>query len=81
MTKALNYRKHGVPEYWAADPEQMVLHQHLLPEDPTVAYAVTIHTQGRVESRALSSFWIDVGWLWQDPLPDELRCLEQILTQ
>lgn len=81
VTKALAYRQHQVPEYWAVDPEQAILHQHLLPDDPMAPYRVTTHTQGRVESHALPGFWIDVGWLWQEPLPDELACLEQILAR
>jgi Uma2 family endonuclease len=80
-TKAANYRKHGVAEYWAVDPEHTALHQHLLPEDPSAPYRVTIHTHGRVESQAIPGFWIDAAWLWQEQLPDELRCLEQILTR
>lgn len=79
-TKATNYRKHDVPEYWAIDPERTVLHQHVLPENPSAPYLVTIHTHGRIQSRAIPGFWIDVGWLWQEPLPDELSCLEQILA-
>ena len=35
---------------------------------------------GRLESLAIPGFWIDVAWLWQDPLPDALHCLEQILA-
>jgi hypothetical protein len=35
--------------------------------------------RGRLESRVVAGFWIDVGWLWQDPLPDEWTCLQSIL--
>jgi len=38
-----------------------------------------IHTQGRIESQAMAGFWMEVEWLWQEPLPDELDCVEQIL--
>jgi len=78
-TKATHYRQQGVPEYWAIDPDRNALYQHLLPEDPSAPYLVTTHAQGRIESQAISGFWIEVEWLWQEPLPDELSCLEQIL--
>ena len=80
-TKAVNYCAHGVPEYWAVDPEQQTLHQHLLPNDPSAPYLVATHMDGRLESQAIAAFWIDVGWLWQDPLPSELDCLSQILRR
>jgi Uma2 family endonuclease len=79
-TKARAYRQHGVPEYWVVDPERKVVIQHRLPANPQVPYAVAEFGQGRLDSQAVPGFWIDVTWLWQDPLPDELRCLEQILA-
>jgi len=27
----------------------------------------------------LPGFWIEVAWLWQEPLPSTLACLRQIL--
>jgi Uma2 family endonuclease len=80
-TKSANYRAYGVPEYWAIEPEPQTLHRHLLPNDPAAPYLVTQHTEGRLESQVVAGFWIDVGWLWQQPLPAELECLEQILVR
>jgi hypothetical protein len=57
-----------------------VLTRHLLPPDPQAPYRASEHTGGRLESQTVPSFWVDVSWLWQDPLPDELHCLEQILA-
>jgi hypothetical protein len=62
------------------DPERRVVVRHLLPALPEVPYTVSGLGQGRLESQAVPGFWIDVSWLWQDPLPDELRCLEQLLS-
>ncbi len=78
-TKASAYRQHAVPEYWAVDPTRHLVIRHLLPEDQQAPYRVTEHADGRLESLAVPGFWLDVSWLWQDPLPDELSCLEQIL--
>lgn len=53
--------------------------------DLTAKYVIVIvkwstkHTEGRLESHAISGLWIKVGWLWQEPLPAELECLQQIL--
>ena len=78
-TKVSVYRQYGVPEYWVVDPERRTLTRHLLPDLPQAPYLITEHTQGRLESSAIPGFWIEVSWHWQDPLPDELRCLELIL--
>lgn len=78
-TKAAAYREQGVPEYWAVDSERRALFQHLLPAEPHAPYRVIEHTSGRVESHVIPGFWLDVAWLWQDSLPDELTCLSQIL--
>jgi Uma2 family endonuclease len=79
-TKASAYREHGVPEYWVVDSERRRLLQHLMPTDPQGQYRVTEHTKGRLESQAIPGFWLEVSWLWQTRLPDELRCLEEILA-
>ena len=77
--KAAAYCRHAVPEYWVVDLEQRTLVQHLLPDSGQGPYRVLEHRAGRVQSAAIPGFWIDIAWLWQDPLPDELHCLEQIL--
>jgi hypothetical protein len=35
---------------------------------------------GRLTSRIVPRFWIDVGWLWQEPLPSTLACLREIFA-
>jgi Uma2 family endonuclease len=80
VVKPSAYRRHGVREYWVVDLERRALVRHLLPADPQSAYQVSEHAQGRLECQAIPGFWLDVAWLWQDPLPDELSCLDKILT-
>ncbi|MGC8916244.1 MAG: Uma2 family endonuclease [Thermoanaerobaculum sp.] len=77
-TKAVAYRKHGVPEYWVVDPGIKTLFQHLPAADPHAPYNVTPYTQGPVGAEAIPGFWIEAHWLWEDPLPEELSCLEHI---
>lgn len=79
-TKASAYRGHGVPEYWVIDPERRILFQHLLPAEEQGPYRIHEHISGRLDSRAIPGFWLDVSWLWEDPLPNELACLSRILT-
>ena len=42
-------------------------------------YNTTLVSRGRVASRVLRGFWMDVAWLWQEPLPNEMTCLHKIL--
>jgi Uma2 family endonuclease len=79
QTKAGNYHKHRVKEYWAVDIEKRTLLQHQRRAGATAPYRVTRHTRGRVASAAIPGFWLDASWLWQEPLPPELECLDQIL--
>ena len=78
-SKTDNYRKHGVREYWAIEPETRTLHQHnLLPGERNFYVAKERHT-GRVESTVLPGFGIDVSWLWQEPLPEGFSLLAELL--
>lgn len=79
-TKPAAYQQHGVHEYWAVDPERQILTLHVLTPGGTPSYTTTELSQGRLESKAIPGFWLDVSWLWQGPLADELRCLDQILS-
>ncbi len=78
-TKAANYRQHGVREYWAIDPDARTLSQHTLPTADAAPYVVKEHTTGRVESYAVPRFWIEVAWLWESPLPEEMPLLDRLL--
>lgn len=80
-TKAASYRIHSVPEYWAVDPERRILYQHRLPEAQADPYLIVPYTAGRLDSQAIGGFWLAVDWLWQEPLPRHLECLEQILSK
>lgn len=35
--------------------------------------------EGRLQSSALPEFSIEVGWLWQRPLPSKIECADEIL--
>ncbi|MBM3240141.1 hypothetical protein FJZ31_27975 [Candidatus Poribacteria bacterium] len=36
--------------------------------------------EGQLISKAVRGFWVDVGWLWQRPLPKKSWALEQIFS-
>lgn len=74
--KARVYREGGVREYWVVDPErrEVVVHRAGAPGEPGV-----VVRSGRLASEAVPGFWVEVDWLWQDPLPSALACLREIL--
>ena len=77
--KAANYGQHGVREYWVVELEEQRLYQHTLPAEAPAPYTVRDYARGRVESLVVPGFWIEVAWLWQDPLPPEPPLLEALL--
>lgn len=78
--KAAHYCAYGVAEYWAVDGDRRTLFQHPPPKNQSDRYLVAPHREGRVESRMILGFWIDVRWLGQDPLPGAFDCLDRILS-
>ncbi|MFQ5668395.1 MAG: Uma2 family endonuclease [Candidatus Binatia bacterium] len=78
-TKAANYQRHRVKEYWAVDVQKRALIRHQRAGRATAPYRVTRHAKGRVASTAIPGFWLEASWLWRQPLPPELECLERIL--
>ena len=77
--KAANYYRHGVAELWIVDPENRKLQRHTVSEHAPDSYSVEGLSSGRLESREIPGFWIDVSWLWAEPLPPVLQCLRQLL--
>ncbi|MBI4519633.1 MAG: Uma2 family endonuclease [Gemmatimonadetes bacterium] len=76
--KAQVYRDAGVAEYWAVDTERREVAVHRAGESE---YRVAVLPAGRLESTAVRGFWIEVGWLWQKPLPSGPVCLREVLGQ
>jgi Uma2 family endonuclease len=73
--KLPRYREAGIEEIWLVNPfDQIVLAEV---KEPT-GYASQRFNAGRLTSRVVSGFWIDVGWLWQEPMPSTLACLREI---
>ncbi|MBI3948489.1 MAG: Uma2 family endonuclease [Armatimonadetes bacterium] len=70
------YQQAGVGEIWLLDPDAREV---IVDSRRDIGYSETRYRDGRLDSGAVGGFWLDVSWLWRDPLPDPLTCLEQIL--
>jgi Uma2 family endonuclease len=76
FSKRPAYQAARVEEIWWIDPE---LEQVTVDRRRKKGYAETVTHEGRVASSVLRRFWIDASWLWNDPLPGVMTCLEEIL--
>ncbi len=75
--KLYEYEAGGVPEYWLIDPQRRRFEVYGL--EASERYTLCFEGEkGRYESRRLHGFWLDVAWLWQDPLPHPLEVLGEI---
>jgi Uma2 family endonuclease len=76
--KLPRYREAGIQEIWIVDPFE----REVLVDRTTVVRrkSRTIES-GRLDSSTVPGFWIDVGWLWRDPLPSTAACLDEILLE
>jgi Uma2 family endonuclease len=70
------YRRSEIVEIWLVDPEEQ---QIQVDRRRRSHYTTDNVSTGRVTSAALPGFWIEAGWLWQEPLPNQMNCLQQIL--
>ena len=74
--KLPRYRAAGIEEIWIVDPFQRKVHAETKGRD---SYAINTLSSGRLESVVLPGLWVEVGWLWQEPLPPTVGCLRAIL--
>jgi Uma2 family endonuclease len=81
-TKLAEYERGGVREYWLIDYAGRWARFHVLGDDgryhSTGPGPSGIWTEGVYSSTAIEGFWIDVGWLWQEPLPQVLAVLRKL---
>jgi len=74
--KLPRYREARIPELWIVDRYARSVRTETLESG---AYQTRSLSAGRLASVVIPGFWIDVAWLWQEPLPAPLACLRQIL--
>lgn len=74
--KLPRYREARIPEIWLIDPFAETVRVETLALD---GYEVKTLHDGRLASTIVPGFWIEAGWLWQEPLPSTVDCLDAIL--
>jgi Uma2 family endonuclease len=70
------FRQAGVEELWFIDFHNQEV---IVDRKARRRYRETILTEGRLKSAALPGFWVDVEWLWAEPMPGVMDCLQEIL--
>jgi Uma2 family endonuclease len=67
--KFYEYEQAGVHEYWLIDPARKKVEQYRLGAGGTFD-AVVPGDPARLVSEAFPGLWVEVDWLWSEPLPD-----------
>jgi Uma2 family endonuclease len=80
VAKFGEYERAGVSEYWIIDPR---LHQqqadfYILGDDG-LYYDQSIDAEGVYHSKVIPNFWLNLAWLWQEPLPNPQRLSAEIM--
>lgn len=80
VTKLKEYEEGGVKEYWIIDLDKSEALFYQL--DANGKYQIIpLDSEGKYYSKEIPSFWLQVAWLWQEPLPSEATVLAQICGQ
>jgi Uma2 family endonuclease len=72
------YEEHGIPEYWIIDEMEEKVTLFRLKRGK---YHLVRPKKGEFHSEVLSGFWLRPEWLWQNPRPDEIETVQQILAR
>jgi hypothetical protein len=76
--KFAEYQRGGVSEYWILDPDIQQAEFYQL--DPQGVYQrIAPDAQGVYRAQAVPGFWLNVAWLWQNPLPGQDITLYEII--
>ena len=74
--KFYEYAQGGVPEYWLIDPQAKWAEFHLL--DGQFYRPAFSGNEGTYSSPSMPGFWLQVEWLWQEPLPKTMDVLHEL---
>lgn len=74
--KFYEYEQGGVREYWLLDPLRKRAEFYQLGDDG-LYQLVPADGNGLYHSAVLKGLWIEVDWLWQEPMPSLFEVLRQ----
>ena len=66
--KFTEYESAGIPEYWLLDPIRKQAEFYRIGED-NFYHLVPISNDGIYRSEVIPGFWLNINWLWKEPLP------------
>lgn len=72
--KYLEYEKAGVKEYWIIDPTTKQVEAYVFRGRK---YVQIQEKDGKLHSTILPHFYLKTSWLWQQPLPSEMKVLRE----
>lgn len=75
--KYFEYEQANIPEYWLIDPDRTRAEFYRLGDDGRYQLA-RVGEDNVYHSAVVPGFWLHVGWLWQEPLPQVARTLLQV---
>jgi len=82
VRKFSEYEKAGVREYWLIDPRSRQQQADFYTLDESGVYQpLPIAENGRFHSHILPGFWLNLDWLWQDPLPNTQTTFAEIVVE
>jgi Uma2 family endonuclease len=73
--KYYEYEQGGVREYWLIDPQRKQAEFYV--RDEAGIYQLSPIADGIFRSTVLDGLWLQVDWLWQEPLPPVLDVLKE----
>ncbi|MCD5408496.1 Uma2 family endonuclease [Candidatus Bipolaricaulota bacterium] len=75
--KFAEYELAGVREYWIIDPDERRADFYVLGSDGRYERRRPDEA-GIYRSEVIPGFWLQVGWLWREPLPPVLEVLKEL---
>jgi Uma2 family endonuclease len=72
------YQEYAIPEYWIIDEMERRVTLLRLRQGQ---YREVRSRKGELRSEVLSGFWLRAEWLWQEPRPDEIETLQEIMAR
>jgi Uma2 family endonuclease len=75
--KRAAYHDAGVGEIWFVDFDSR---RFIIDRKMEDSYSEEVVSEGIAASAVLEGFWVNVAWVWTQPLPNRLYCLQEILS-